>query len=60
MINGLLHSETGGLKLMNLNEERLNMLYERFLLNYFKKEHPCILTHAPQIKLMRNMMNCFR
>ncbi len=35
---------------MDFDEERLNMLYERFLLNYFKKEHPCILTHAPQIK----------
>jgi len=50
-INGLIHSEkSGDDKLMEfLDDQRMSALYEKFLLNYFKREHPYILTHAPQI-----------
>ena len=50
-INGLIHSEdVGDKKLMEfLDDQLMSTLYEKFLLNYFKKEHPEIYTHAPQI-----------
>ncbi len=50
-INGLIHSEASGdVKVMEfLDDQQMNSLYEKFLLNYFKKEHPKIKTHAPQI-----------
>lgn len=50
-INGLIHSEKSGEdKLMEfLDDQQMSALYEKFLLNYFKREHPYILTHAPQI-----------
>ena len=31
------------------DDQLLSALYEKFLLNYYKKEHPDIKTHAPQI-----------
>jgi len=51
VINGLIHSEKSGeMKLMNfLDNQQMSALYEKFLLNYYKKEHPEIKTHAPQI-----------
>ena len=51
VINGLLQSEKSGyVKLMDFEDDQLmSSLYEKFLLNYFKKEHPDIKTHAPQI-----------
>lgn len=51
IINGLIHSEKSGqMKLMNfLDNQQMSTLYEKFLLNYYKKEHPEIKTHAPQI-----------
>ena len=51
VINGLIHSEkVGDKKLMEFfDNQQMSSLYEKFLLNYFKKEHPNILTHAPQI-----------
>lgn len=51
VINGLIHSENSGqMKLMNfLDDQQMSTLYEKFLLNYYKKEHPEIKTHAPQI-----------
>ena len=51
VINGLIHSEKSGqMKLMNfLDNQQMSTLYEKFLLNYYKKEHPEIKTHAPQI-----------
>ncbi len=51
VINGLLQTEkSGNVKLMDFSDDQLmNALYERFLLNYFKKEHPQIKTHAPHI-----------
>lgn len=50
-INGLIHSEKfGDKKLMEfLDDQLMSTLYEKFLLNYYKKEHPEIYTHAPQI-----------
>ena len=51
VINGLLQGEkSGNVKLMDFSDDQLmSGLYEKFLLNYFKKEHPNIKTHAPQI-----------
>ena len=51
VINGLLQSEKSGqVKLMDFEDDQLmSSLYEKFILNYFKKEHPNIRTHAPQI-----------
>ena len=50
-IKGLIHSEASGdVKVMEfLDDQLMSSLYERFLLNYYKKEHPEILTHAPTI-----------
>lgn len=50
-INGLIHSETSGdVKIMEfLDDQLMSSLYEKFLLNYFGKEHRRIKTHAPQI-----------
>ena len=52
VINGLIHSENAGeMKLMNfIDDQQMNALYEKFLLNYYKKEHPEVKTHAPQIE----------
>lgn len=51
VINGLIHTEISGkFKVMEfLNNQSMNLLYEKFLLNYFKKDHPKIFTHAPTI-----------
>ena len=51
VVNGLLLSEkSGNVKLMEfLDDQRMSRLYEKFILNYYKKEHPEIKSHAPQI-----------
>ena len=51
VIKGLIHFEASGdKKLMEFfDDQLLSALYEKFLLNYYKKEHPDIKTHAPQI-----------
>ena len=51
VINGLIHSEVSGeQKLMDfLDDQRMSHLYEKFILNYYIKEHPEIKAHAPQI-----------
>lgn len=51
-IKGLIPSESSGdVKIMEfLDDQLMSSLYEKFLLNYFKKEHPKIKTHAPQIE----------
>ena len=51
VINGLIHTEkSGDKKLMEFFDDQLmSSLYEKFLLNYYRKEHPNIKTHAPQI-----------
>ena len=49
--HSLLHTERSGeTKLLDfLDERQLSTLYEKFLLNYYKKEHPEISTSSPQI-----------
>lgn len=52
VIKGLLQSNTtGGTKLMDfLDEQRMCRLYERFILEYYRKEHPEIKASASQIQ----------
>lgn len=51
VINGLIHTEmSGNVKVMEfLDDQQMSALYEKFLLNYFRKEHPKIRAHAPHI-----------
>ena len=51
VIKGLLQSNTsGGTKLMDfLDEQRMCRLYEKFILEYYRKEHPEIRASASQI-----------
>lgn len=51
VVKGLLQSNTsGGTKLMDfLDEQRMCRLYERFILEYYRKEHPEIGASASQI-----------
>lgn len=51
IINSLIQSEmSGGSKIMEFVDGQLmSSLYEKFLLNYFKKEYPKIKAHAPHI-----------
>ena len=51
-LNGLLQTNSDGTKrLMEFfDDQRMSMLYERFLFNYYDKEHPLIDVSSPQIK----------
>jgi len=51
VVKGLLQSNTSGAtKLMDfLDEQRMCRLYERFILEYYRKEHPGIKASASQI-----------
>ena len=50
-LNGLLQTEEDGvLKLMSFSEDSMNRLYERFIFNYYKIEHPQITVKAPYLK----------
>lgn len=51
-VKGLLQTtQKGDVKLMRfLDDQRMNRLYEKFILNYYKKEHPQISASASQIK----------
>ena len=51
VVKGLLQSNTsGGTKLMDfLDEQRMCHLYEKFILEYYRKEHPEIKASASQI-----------
>lgn len=51
VVKGLLQSNTaGGVNLMDyLDEQRMCRLYEKFILEYYRKEHPEIKTSASQI-----------
>lgn len=51
VVKGLLQSSTSGsAKLMDfLDEQRMCRLYEKFILEYYRKEHPEIKTNASQI-----------
>ena len=51
VVKGLLQSNTsGGTKLMDfLDEQRMCHLYEKFILEYYRKEHPELTASASQI-----------
>lgn len=51
VINGLIHSqESGDIKLMEfLDDGAMSRLYEKFILNYYIREHPQISSSAQQI-----------
>lgn len=50
VIQGLLQSSgEGKARLMNFTEKHMHRLYERFLLEYYKKEHPELKVAAPHI-----------
>lgn len=51
-VKGLLQTtRKGDMKLMTfLDDQRMSRLYEKFILNYYKKEHPKINASASQIK----------
>ena len=51
VVKGLLQTQTGGkTKLMDfLDEQRMHRLYEKFILEYYKKEFPNITASASQI-----------
>ena len=51
-VKGLLQTTTkGDVKLMKfLDDQKMHRLYEKFLLNYYKKEHPYLNVSASQIK----------
>lgn len=51
VVNGLIHTQkSGNVKLMEfLDDQRMSRLYEKFILNYYKKEHSEIKAHTPQI-----------
>ena len=51
VLKGLLQTQSDGTtKLMDfLDEQRMHRLYERFILEYFRKEHPELTVGAPQI-----------
>ena len=50
-MKGLLQTQSDGTtKLMDfLDEQRMHRLYEKFILEYFRKEHPELTVGAPQI-----------
>ena len=52
IIKGLIQTNTDGTtKLMDfLDEQRMHKLYEKFILEYYKKEHPEIKTTSSKIK----------
>jgi 5-methylcytosine-specific restriction enzyme subunit McrC len=51
IINGLLHTNTGGSKrLMDfIDEQYMHKLYERFVFEYYRREHPKIKVEAAHI-----------
>lgn len=50
-IKGLLQNkEEKNIKLADYDEDSMSKLYEKFILKYYKKEHPQLKTNASQIK----------
>ena len=52
ILNGLIQTTTDGkLRMMDfLDDQRMCRLYEKFILEYFRQEHPEIRTNASQVK----------
>ena len=52
VVKGLLQTQTdGSTRLMDfLDEQRMHRLYEKFILEYYRKEHPEICANASQIR----------
>ena len=52
VVKGLLQSQSNGVvKMMDfIDEQHMSHLYERFILEYFKKHFPVIKTNSPKIK----------
>ncbi len=49
-IKGVIHTERSGeVKLMEFSDEMMSRLYEKFILNYYKKEHPKISASSSKI-----------
>ena len=59
-VKGLLQSKrTGDIKVMDfLDEQRTCRLYEKFILEYYRKEHPELKANASQIKWQLDDDNC--
>lgn len=51
VVKGLLQTrESGGLRMMDfLDEQRMSRLYEKFILEYYRREHPELSAGAPYI-----------
>ncbi len=60
IFKGLLQTQSDGTtKLMDfLDERRMNKLYEKFILEYYKKEHPELTANASQISWQLDDNNC--
>ena len=60
LFKGLLQTQSDGTtKLMDfLDERRMNKLYEKFILEYYKKEHPELTANASQISWQLDDNNC--
>ena len=60
IFKGLLQTQSDGTtKLMDfLDEQRMNKLYEKFILEYYKKEHPELTANASQISWQLDDDNC--
>ena len=51
VVKGLLHSvQSGSLKLAEFDEPQMARLYEKFILEYYRKEHPELKVASSQIE----------
>lgn len=46
----LLTTESGDVKMARFSDEHMNLLFQRFVMEYYKKKHPEYKAHAKQIK----------
>lgn len=46
----LMTTESGEYKMKELSDERMEKLYEKFILSYYRKEHPELNPEAPQVE----------
>lgn len=52
LLEGMLPSDAAGARKLSawLDEQRMSSLYERFILGYYRQEHPQLSARAPQIQ----------